>query len=439
MKTETAKGCSSCLEKFIVLLVVILILPILIYVLFFYSIIPFYFEADLVTGNSVALHENTLAIGSSAYNNSVAYVLLLEEKGDKWVQKDLFNVSNIGLGNYDSMYLALSDDYLAVGFSNFSIIPGYVLTFYKDGKNGKWKRGKKILMTDDCCSLSLGGNKLLVGDTAGKVYLYELAERKIKLKYKFHSPDKDNEGVFGSYTSISKDEIIISDSVYNRYIISKSHIRVKEPPKSAEGKVYFYKKIDNDYILEKTIAAENFIEYAAGRSFGEKFVKNNDIIIVHDSEELFAFDVKNDTGKPLWTIEAAYNFDSYGNKFITTGQEGVKLYTMNKNGINLINTFDYKSAGFISAVPYITDEFMILSDKSIYDNIVEREKLKTKADKEGRKEVIPEIENQGRVHIYRLLPDYSYTEEAIIARRKNTQTGKLEFYNMLEKTDLPNL
>ncbi|MGP1523843.1 MAG: hypothetical protein ACTTKC_11205 [Treponema sp.] len=97
MKTETAKGCSSCLEKIVVSLIVVLVLPILIYVLFFYSIIPFYFEADLVTGNSVALHGNTLAIGSSAYNNSVAYVLLLEEKGDKWVQKDLFNVSNIGL------------------------------------------------------------------------------------------------------------------------------------------------------------------------------------------------------------------------------------------------------------------------------------------------------------------------------------------------------
>ena len=69
---------SSCLEKIVIFLIVILVLPILIYVLFFYSIIP----------------------------------------------------------------------------------------FYKDTKNGKWKRGKKILMTDDCCLLSLDRNKLLVGYNA---------------------------------------------------------------------------------------------------------------------------------------------------------------------------------------------------------------------------------------------------------------------------------
>lgn len=413
----------------------------------------------LMTGNVLACNENTVALGTCSDFSSSGYITVFEKHNQIWENVFTYKVPSLFRG---PVTLQMNENYIVAGLDVMRGFSGIVLVFIK--KNGKWKKGYYIKsphpVKDDLFgyTVSLDNNKLLVGSKrygeVGNAFLFSLGKKGYSKEHIFENEDVNSYN-YGGFVLITNDSYIISDPLYlNKYNnqFSDNYIYEKDEKgkeilkkfynenKQSEGALYFYDK--NSFNLKNTVYNKNIQQPFLYGHLGINGLRHKNIIIISDFCSLYLVDEQNIKLKKIWNKDELTYFSpiggndnscrnyAYSDGILIIGDSIYKFenYLKKLNTINLICNPDENNKPF--GVYSFYKDLLICTDDNC-DNYAKRKEQEINGHKRGYSHpFVEKTINQGRVHIMRIAPDGSYTEEAIIARRTN-KDGKIEFYDML--------
>ncbi|MCP4709357.1 MAG: choice-of-anchor D domain-containing protein, partial [Planctomycetes bacterium] len=183
--------------------------------------------ASVHFGKSVAIYEDTIAVGASGANDNGSYsgaVYIFVRNGDQWIQETRFIGQETGEYDYFGDPIAIHGDNLIVGTrydDDQGSEAGAAYFFKRTGST--WTQKAKVTAHDGYNdgdfgrSVSIFGEKAVVGadnyygtySNAGVVYLFELINDKWRQTAKILASDGVSGDYFGRSVSITNDKILV--------------------------------------------------------------------------------------------------------------------------------------------------------------------------------------------------------------------------------------
>lgn len=415
----------------------------------------FYNYDELITGESFISYEDEIVIGSCSKDGPAGLITVMKKKDDRWTQKQLIFMEDVANQYRGPICFQINEKFLVVGLDSKRKQPGAVLVLRKN--HDEWEKAYIIKSPakekDDLFgyTIALNRDKLLVGvmdsKEGGKAYLFTLMDDEYNLEKIFYPPDYEKNRRFASSVLMNDDYIILIDTFIplgqrRKYIDNEKYYTITDTRTNIyvyETKYYTLIDLMNNY--SDTMDLDN-------DSFGENpILDDNKLIFPETDNSLIVYDMNTKLENKIsvdstiilkkyslaFTPSIPYNYAYSANTLIA----GNKIFEINKNSIRergkLVNK-DFPEQSLESIKEGYLKGNLLLTHDYYCDN-AERIKQQEQNNKDHYITGCPVVEiekpiNQGRVHIMRLSPDGSYIEEAIIARRTNSE-GKIEFYDLL--------
>lgn len=405
----------------------------------FNYLISYYDYKELETGFCMASYNEEIVIGSGSTDNPAGMITILKRIEDNWKVTQIIDMKDVAYKKRGPMNFAINDKFLVTGIDNITGKSGLVLVFIKNGDN--WEKAYTIKSPmkekDDLFgySLAIYEDKLLVGTEAGKnggkAYLFNLKNYEYELIKVFYPPEKELNRKFGRLVLMNSDYIIISDPHIYHELNNKNGVN---------GTVYIYDR--ENYTLLDVINNINVTEKSHYSWLGTNGIidDNNLLLTIRGEKQAKLFIIHN---KMLSNKEKQITIDLDYDPIGSISYWSSNCVSLSKNILVVENKIFCIEGGqciktneipdcYVDGI-HLEDNLLLLftGEHDNQEKRIEQKQKRNESMKYGG--VYPEVDkpiNLGRVHIMRIAPDGSYTEEAIIARRTNAQ-DRIEFYDML--------
>ncbi|MDD2237150.1 MAG: hypothetical protein PHG65_08095, partial [Kiritimatiellae bacterium] len=187
-------------------------------------------SAQAYFGNSLALHEHYLAVGSFGHNGKRGAVYIFTNSAGTWTQTARLAPGDLAANNWFGDALAMNNQYLAIGApyqSANGIASSGAVYLYKN-INGTWTYQKKLTGGNMAnayfgSSVALSDKFLLIGSpyepidgiNPGAVYVYDLSQSSTPVKCLLTAITPQDDAAFGSAVALDGNAAIVGAPLYD--------------------------------------------------------------------------------------------------------------------------------------------------------------------------------------------------------------------------------